>query len=301
MLVVNGLLGCFVFVLFLSPLPPGGGRFFWILSLFILCSFLGVPETVAGSVGLNDVDSVGNTVEEGAGEPFASKDLRPVLEGKIGRKDDTLAFIGPAEDFKEKFGPGLGKWNIAELVKDEKMVAGKLSEQTFELPVVPGFQQLGDEGGDRVEADVFSLGAGGMPERGGDVGLTGAGIAHEQDVLVLVKIFAAHKLGDQGPVDGRLGGEVEGVEGLEDGEPGGTDTALGGALFPFEAFALAQTRQKLDGVVALFGTGGGHDLVVTLDGGQLQKLEVMVEQHGRAFGLHHLIPPGNAHPASRAA
>ena len=53
-----------------------------------------------------------------------------------------------------------------------------------------------------------------MPERNGDVGLAGAGISHEQDVLAQVEIFAAHELGDDGPVDGRLGGEVKHVERL---------------------------------------------------------------------------------------
>ena len=57
-----------------------------------------------------------------------------------------------------------------------------------------------------------------MPERNGDVGFAGAGISHEQDVLAQVEIFAAHELGDEGPVDGRVGGEVKHVEGLEDGK-----------------------------------------------------------------------------------
>ncbi|HUW62924.1 MAG TPA: sulfatase-like hydrolase/transferase [Candidatus Bathyarchaeia archaeon] len=136
--------------------------------------------------------------------------------------------------------------------------------QPFKLAAVSGFEQLGDARGDGLESDVFSLGTGGMSECGGDMGLAGAGVAYEEDVLALTEVLAAHELGHQRAVDGRLSGKIEGVERLDAGESGGPDTAFGGALFAFEAFTLAQAGQEFSGILSLFGAGGGGHATVAL-------------------------------------
>ena len=48
-------------------LPLGGGEFLWNFFVFAFCAFLGVFEAVAISVGLNDVDAVGDAVKQRAG------------------------------------------------------------------------------------------------------------------------------------------------------------------------------------------------------------------------------------------
>lgn len=141
---------------------------------------------------------------------------------------------------------------------------------------------------------MFSLGAGGVSERSGDMGLAGAGVAHQQDVLALVKLFSAHELGDEMPVDGGFGRKIEGVEGLEDGKTGGADAAFGIALLEFKALVFAQARQKLNGIVTILGTGGRYVFVFALDNGRLEQLQVMVEQHERAFCIHQFSPPSRA-------
>ena len=101
-------------------------------------------------------------------------------------------FVGAAEHFEEEFGAGLGERDIAELVEDEEAASGQSLEDAFESAIVSGLDDLGDERGDGAEADVFSLGAGGMSEYGADVGLGGAGVSHYQNVLVLLEAFTAH-------------------------------------------------------------------------------------------------------------
>jgi hypothetical protein len=44
---------------------PRGGKFFWIFSVFFSAAFPGVVEAVALTVGLQDVDAVGQPVEQG--------------------------------------------------------------------------------------------------------------------------------------------------------------------------------------------------------------------------------------------
>ena len=46
-------------------------------------SLLGLFESVALSVGFDDVDSVGEAVKESSGEPLGTEDLGPTLKGEI--------------------------------------------------------------------------------------------------------------------------------------------------------------------------------------------------------------------------
>jgi len=51
---------------------------------------------------------MGETVEEGAGEPFGSKNLDPVLEGQIGGDDEAGALVSATDYVEEQFGTGFG-------------------------------------------------------------------------------------------------------------------------------------------------------------------------------------------------
>ena len=139
-------------------LPRGGGGFFWIFAGFFPLAFLGAPEPVTLSVGFNDVDPVGESVEERAGETFVAQYLGAVFKREVGGKDDALSFIRAAEDLKEQFSSGLGERDVPELVEDKQMASCQAFEDAFELPVVPCFEELGDQRGYGMEADVFSLG-----------------------------------------------------------------------------------------------------------------------------------------------
>jgi len=83
-----------------------------------------------------------------------------------------------------------------------------------------------------------------MAERGSEMGFAGAGVAEEQYVLVVLKVFSAHEFAQEYFVDAGLGVEVEGVEGLEHGKFRGFDAAFGGALLlgVFCSYGLRRQR-----------------------------------------------------------
>ena len=56
-------------------------RFFWSLGRGVLPAAL---EAVALPVHLQDVDMVGEAVQQRAGEPFRAEDLGPLVERQIG-------------------------------------------------------------------------------------------------------------------------------------------------------------------------------------------------------------------------
>ena len=78
-------------------------------SLGLVCwlMLVGLPallEAEAIPVHLQDMDMVGEAVEEGPGEPLRAKDLGPLVEGQVGGSQDRAAFIALAEDLEEQFG-----------------------------------------------------------------------------------------------------------------------------------------------------------------------------------------------------
>ena len=121
---------------------PRGGKFFLIFSVFFSAAFPGVVEAVALAVGLQDMDAVGQSVEQGPGHPFVAQDFGPLLEGQVAGEDEALAFVGATDDIEEQFGPGLGERYIAKLVEHEQVVVVHAAAQALELPLFTGLQQL---------------------------------------------------------------------------------------------------------------------------------------------------------------
>jgi hypothetical protein len=79
------------------------------------------PAIVAG---LDDIAVMGQAVEQCGSHLCVAEHARPFAEGKIGGDDDGGALIKPADEVEEKLAPGLGKWQISELVQDDEVHAG---------------------------------------------------------------------------------------------------------------------------------------------------------------------------------
>ncbi len=80
-------------------------------------SLLGLFESVALSVGFDDVDSVSEAVKESSGESLGTEDLGPVLEGEIGSYHEALAFVGAADYLEEKLSSCLGKGHVSQFIQ----------------------------------------------------------------------------------------------------------------------------------------------------------------------------------------
>ena len=51
---------------------------------------------------------MGETIQQGSGEPFRAEDLGPLVEGRIGGDQDGAPLVALAEDLEEQFGPRCG-------------------------------------------------------------------------------------------------------------------------------------------------------------------------------------------------
>ena len=120
-------------------------------------SLLGLFESVALSVGFDDVDSVGEAIKESSCEPLGPEDLGPVFEGEIGSDHEALAFIGATDYLEEELSPCLGKRHISQFVQDQEVLAFQLLVESPECPIFPAFQKLGDQTSDGGETDPVAL------------------------------------------------------------------------------------------------------------------------------------------------
>ena len=102
-----------------------------------LAGFLAVFEAIALAVQLQDVDVVGQSIEQRAGQPFGPEDLGPFVEGQIRGHERRRLLVALGEDLEEQLGAGLRQRHIAELVDDQQILLGELLLKTQQALVIP--------------------------------------------------------------------------------------------------------------------------------------------------------------------
>jgi hypothetical protein len=60
---------------------------------------------------------LGEAIDEGAETGGVVEDGAPLLEGEVGREDDRLGLMAPADDVEEKIGGAAVAGDVAELVE----------------------------------------------------------------------------------------------------------------------------------------------------------------------------------------
>ena len=97
------------------------------------------------AVHLQDVNVVGESVQQGSGEALGAEDVGPFVEGQVGGDQDGAPFVALAEDLEEQFRAGGGPGHEAQLVDDQKPEAGQLPLQIEQSAVVPGLHEFVDQ------------------------------------------------------------------------------------------------------------------------------------------------------------
>ena len=92
------------------------------------------------------MDAVCEPVQQGARQPLGAEDLSPLVEGQVSGDHDRPPLVALAEDLEEELRSRLGEWNEAQFIYDEQLEPAKLLLQVEQSPLVPGLDQLMDEG-----------------------------------------------------------------------------------------------------------------------------------------------------------
>jgi hypothetical protein len=67
---------------------------------------LALPEPIALPVHLEDVDVVGEAIEEGAGQALGAEHTGPLVERQIAGDDDRAPLVALAEHLEQQLGTG---------------------------------------------------------------------------------------------------------------------------------------------------------------------------------------------------
>jgi len=199
------------------------------------------------------------------------------------------AFVGGGDEAEQQLGAGGVQRGEADLVDQNDVVAQQLIDAAADAVVgdaaVEGLDQLG--GGQVAHAVAgFDRGVAGGDEQ---VGLAGAGGADQAQVLGCADPLESREVA-HGGLGHRGRGDVEAVEGLDDGEAGLAVAAAPVGLVAGGDLGFDEGAQDLFGFPAL-GLGGLQD--VRRDAahrGELEPLEASFEVGGQRDGCGgHLV------------
>src|SRR5690348_6145817 len=147
-----------------APRKIGATRLlFWVPSLslgvaqlsclLLALASLALFEPIAVAVHFEDVDVVGQSVEQRTGQPLGPEHPGPFVEWQIAGDDCGAALVALAEDLEQELGAGRRKGYIAEFIDDQQLVTGQLALEAEQSLLVPGLDQPVDHSGRGGEAD----------------------------------------------------------------------------------------------------------------------------------------------------
>src|ERR1700675_1898724 len=145
---------------------------------------------------------VEEAVEDGGGDGGVPvEDGCPLLEGFVGGQDYGSAFVARADDLEEEVGSVLVDGEVADLVEDQERWAEVFAQLGFEGAFGLGGAQGVDDVDGVGEENAHALLAGGITERGGEVGFAEADEPQEDDVGFVVDELEPEEILDLETVD----------------------------------------------------------------------------------------------------
>src|SRR5262245_66464793 len=85
-------------------------------------ALLALFEAVTVAVHLEDVDVVGQAIEQRAGQSLGSEHASPLVERQIGGDNDGAALVTLAEDLEQELRAGCRQRDTAEFIDDQQLV-----------------------------------------------------------------------------------------------------------------------------------------------------------------------------------
>jgi hypothetical protein len=184
-----------------------------------------------GSIEGEETAPLEDPVDDGLGEVFVVKDSSPCAEGFVGGEDHGASAAMTLVDHVEEHVRRVGTvGQIAHLVDDEDRRMGVGREGLGEAPLTEGGRELVDELGGRGEESIEAVLDGPVGDGDGEVCLAASRLAQEDEAASFGDEVGGESGAEERQPHGGLEGEVEVVDGLEEGEAGpsreSTETCL---------------------------------------------------------------------------
>ena len=234
---------------------------------------------IALALDEEDLDVVGEAVDECDGTGGIGKDGVPVLEGEVGGDEQGAVLVAAADELEEEVGGAGVVGEVAELVDDEQRGPRVVAEPAFEgaggLLAVEVEEQVGgggEEGGvaseDGLVGDVL-----------GEHGLAEALGTDEDDVFAAGEEVEREDAFEDRAFEGGRPVPVPIGEGLEAPEACAGETALDAAALTVFELGGDEVFEQYGGAPAL--AGGLGDAVVEVVGGAVETESPEVSRQGR--------------------
>ena len=179
----------------------------------------------------------------------------PLLEGLVGREDHRATLeVALVDDVEEHVRGVVAVCEVAHLVDDEHVGLHVLHERLAQTALSAGAREVVDELGSCHEARVEAELDGSVGDGDGQVRLPSTRPAVEHDVLPLGEEVRREHRAEHRDAQGRLEGEVEVVDRLQEGEAGVASDAGQTSLLSLGDFLREEhLEQVLVGPVFLLG------------------------------------------------
>src|SRR5690606_6842407 len=142
-------------------------------------------------------------------EGGVADDLVPVVDGKLAGQQGGFAAIAIIEDLEQIVAAERVETGQSPVVENEQTGAREPVEESGVGAVATGQGESGQELREAKVAGREPLAAGLMAEGTGEVGLSAAGGAGDQDALALADPVAANEPQEDGPVEAACFAEIE--------------------------------------------------------------------------------------------
>jgi hypothetical protein len=256
------------------------------LSELLSAARSGVFQAIGVAIHLQDMNVVGQPVEQRAGQPLGPEHAGPFFEWQVGGDDRRAALMALAEDLEQQLRSGLRKRHVAQFVNDQQLCGGEVLLQSQQAALVARLLELMDEAGSGGEGNREPPLTGSKPQGQGNMGLPGTAVAENDNVVAGEDELAAHQLQDQRLVEGGHCRKIEGVQAFYRREAGVADAPLNQAALAVDQLQFGQAQQVSGMIDALAGTVTGDLLVLAQESRQLERFQVMRQQHLRRRGAH---------------
>src|SRR5450759_3944651 len=101
----------------------------------------GLRQPITLAVHRQDVDVVGQPVEERAGQSLRAKYRCPFLEWKVRGDDGRATFVALAEHLEQELGAGRRERHIAQFIDDQELYRGQVALQLQQPPLIAGLHE----------------------------------------------------------------------------------------------------------------------------------------------------------------
>ena len=97
-----------------------------------------MAEPIAVAVHLEDVDVVGQPIEQCAGQAFGAEGFGPLVEWQVAGDHRGTALIALRDQLEQQFGAGFAERDEAQFVDDQQFDLGQLALQAKQALLVSG-------------------------------------------------------------------------------------------------------------------------------------------------------------------